>query len=221
MVDRRAPAPWEYRSVIANYLEAAHDVLDIGTGGGEVLLEVAAGVRSALGIDIDPIMIEVAAENGEGSPNVSFRLVGPGLEEVRERFDVVLNRHAPCDLATVSSHLRSAGMFITQQVGERNMANIKAVLGNPVSPAPISRDAFDVEPLELIEFREYDVTYVVSDVDSLVFWLRSLDLLHADIDGPAATADVEIFNAILEGNVGDEGFVTNEHRYLAVARKVG
>jgi len=30
---------------------------------------------------------------------------------------------------------------------------------------------------------EYDVEYVVRDVESLVFWLSALDLPHADLDG--------------------------------------
>jgi hypothetical protein len=41
---------------------------------------------------------------------------------------------------------------------------------------------------------------------------------HADLDGSAALADVEVLNAILHSNVDERGFVTNTHRYLAVAQ---
>ncbi|HEY0806433.1 MAG TPA: hypothetical protein VGD84_15265 [Pseudonocardiaceae bacterium] len=62
--------------------------------------------------------------------------------------------------------------------------------------------------------------YVVRDIDSLLFWLNALDLRHADLDGVAVRSDVTLFNSIPRGNVDPRGFVTNEHRYLAVARPV-
>ncbi len=72
--------------------------------------------------------------------------------------------------------------------------------------------------LQVTAFGEYDVEYVVRDLESLVFWLGALDLRHADLDGAAAVASAGVLNAVLAGNVGERGFVTNEHRYLAVGR---
>jgi hypothetical protein len=40
---------------------------------------------------------------------------------------------------------------------------------------------------------------------------------HADLDGRSALASAATLNQVLAGNVDDRGFVTNEHRYLAVA----
>jgi hypothetical protein len=72
--------------------------------------------------------------------------------------------------------------------------------------------------LRLLAFAEYDVDYVVCDIESLIFWLSALDLRHADIDGSAALSSAASLNHILAGNVDDRGFVTNEHRYLAIAQ---
>ena len=58
----------------------------------------------------------------------------------------------------------------------------------------------------------------MQDVESLVFLLSALDYVHADVDGSVAIAGIDAFNAILSGNVTNDGFVTNEQRYLAVAR---
>jgi hypothetical protein len=129
-----------------------------------------------------------------------------------------LNRHAELDLEAIAGHLAPGGYFITQQVGERNMACIRSALGQPASPAPVSRDAFAASGLRLTAFGEYDVEYVVRDIESLVFWLSALDLLHADLDGAAAVASASVLNSILAGNTGERGFVTNEHRYLAIGR---
>ncbi len=58
------------------------------------------------------------------------------------------------------------------------------------------------------------------DIESLVFWLNALDAVHADIDGQAALASAAVLNWVLAGNVDERGFVTNEHRYLAIAQHV-
>ena len=218
MSDLRAPVPWDYRDVVADHLNSDVDLLDIGTGGGEMLLSFAPHIRSALGIDVDPLMVATATENGRHVSNVSFRHSSHLLERVPEPFAVVLSRHAPFSLDHLASNLRPDGYFITQQVGERNMANVKAALGQSVPSVPLSRAMFSRTGLTLVDFREYDVEYVVKDVESLVFWLGALDYLHADVEGAAALADADAFNGILRGNVSAEGFVTNEHRYVAVAQ---
>jgi len=40
------------------------------------------------------------------------------------------------------------------------------------------------------------------------------------VDGRAALASAAILNRVLAGNVDERGFVTNEHRYLAIAQCV-
>ncbi|MGG7462947.1 class I SAM-dependent methyltransferase [Plantibacter sp. YIM 135347] len=260
MATRRAAVPWEYEAVVAARIGPGDRVLDVGTGGGERFLSLAprfvsdivsgvgvsrgvsdgvfggvSGGFSGLGIDIDPEMVAIATANGREVPQVSFRQSSEQLETVTEHFDVILNRHAPFSLSAVRDHLAPDGRFITQQVGERNMLNIKGVLGGgragergdagegddagirPLPSAPISRSQFEGSGFRLVDFQEYDVEYVVEDAQSLVFWLQALDLLHADVDGSEALADVDAFNAILDGNVIDGVFVTNEHRYLAEA----
>jgi hypothetical protein len=137
---------------------------------------------------------------------------------VPETFEVIIDRHAPFDLAAVAAHLRPGGYFITQQVGEQNMACVKAALGQPPGPPPIRRQDVAASGLRPVAFMEYDVEYVVPDIESLVFWLRALDPDHADVDGRSAVASAAALNRVLAGNVGERGFVTNEHRYLAVAQ---
>jgi hypothetical protein len=97
------------------------------------------------------------------------------------------------------------------------MACVKAALGQETTLPPVRRHAFAASGLRLLAFLEYDVEYVVRDIESLLFWLRGLDSTHADLDGSAALASAAALNRVLAGNVDERGFVTNEHRYLAVA----
>jgi len=213
----RQPVPWHYQDVVERYLRPGDTVLDIGTGGGEVFGQLAASFSQGLGIDNDPGMIQLAQANSAAG-HLRFRVCSERLEAVPEAFDVIIDRHAPFDLGAIAAHLKPAGYFVTQQVGERNMACVKAALGQPASPPVIEREAFTGSGLRLLAFLEYDVEYVVRDIESLLFWLHALDCAHADLDGAAALASAQSLNRVLAGNVDGRGFVTNEHRYLAVAQ---
>jgi SAM-dependent methyltransferase len=218
MNELRQPVPWEYRDVVLSYLRSSDVVLDIGTGAGERLRELASAFTHGLGIDADPEMVRLARENLTAG-NLGFRVGSERLESVPEAFDVILDRHAPFALAAVAAQLNPGGYFITQQVGERNMACVKAALGQPPGPPPISRQGIAGSGLRLLAFLEYDVECVVCDIESLVFWLNALDPAHADVDGQSALLNAEVLNRVLAGNVDERGFVTNEHRYLAIAQR--
>jgi SAM-dependent methyltransferase len=215
----RQPVPWEYEEVVAAYLRPADRVLDIGTGGGERFLRLAPRFGSGIGVDPDPEMVEIARENGRDQPNVRFRVDDHLLAQTSETFDVALCRHAPYDPAVLHERLSPGGYVLTQQVGERNMGNVKAATGQAFSVWTFDPGEFERAGFRVLATMEYDVEYVVQDVESLVFWLQALDLMHADLPGGRLTGDADAFNQLLAGNVDERGFVTNEHRYMVVAQR--
>jgi SAM-dependent methyltransferase len=217
MKELRQPVPWDYLDVVLRYLRSSDAVLDVGTGAGERLRDLAPAFGHGLGIDADPEMVRLAREN-PGPGNLSFRVCTEHLESVPGTFDVILDRHAPFDLSAIAARLRPGGHFITQQVGERNMACVKAALSHSPGTPPIQRQPIEASGQRLLAFTEYDVEYVVRDIESLVFWLHALDANHADVDGKSALASAAILNRVLAGNVDERGFATNEHRYLAIAQ---
>jgi hypothetical protein len=217
MNDLRAAVPWRYADVIRQYARPSDDVLDVGTGDGAGFRALAGSFRWGFGIDADPEMARLAARTST-APNVDFGVSSARLEDITATFPLIINRHAPLELAAIASHLAPGGHLITQQVGERNMACVRSALGLPTGAPPITAEQVADAGLRLISFREYDVEYVVRDIESLVFWLSALDLPHADLDGSAALASADALNAVLAGNVDERGVVTNEHRYLVVAQ---
>lgn len=164
-------------------------------------------------------MVTVATKNAEGVQNVAFAVDDASLASISDSFDVIINRHCLLDLTAVTKHLKKDGYFITQQVGEKNMENIKLAIGGTIDMPVITRDQVVASGLNCIAFCEYNVEYVVQDIESLVFWLKALDMLHSDINGSKAVADAETLNSILHGNVDERGFITNEQRFLVVAKK--
>lgn len=210
---------WDYVALVKEYIKPTDKVLDIGTGGGERFLQLARYYKIGVGTDSDPEMVEIAVGNAKKVNNTSFLTDTDRLNRLSKDFNVIINRHAPFNLVAIKEHLVNHGYFITQQVGQNNTANIKKVLGQSNSNPPITKIMIQDASLKTLSFREYDIDYYVEDIESLVFWLKALDVLHADIEGSKAVGDVDTLNKILKGNVTDKGFKTNEHRYLVIAQK--
>src|ERR1700685_2730941 len=75
----RQPVPWEYHDVVRRYLRSSDVVLDVGTGAGERLRDLAPSFGRGLGIDLDPEMVRLARED-PAAGNLSFRIGSERLE---------------------------------------------------------------------------------------------------------------------------------------------
>ena len=113
--------PWNYDSLVRQYLKKDMKLLDYDTGGGEYLLSLGQHFGNT------------AATEGF-APNVRLcreTLIPLGID-LREcsdpshipfgdnTFDLVINRHGDFDPVELHRILKPGGMFITQQVGEQN-----------------------------------------------------------------------------------------------------
>jgi len=223
---QRAPVPWDYVDVVRQYLAPADNVLDLGTGGGEIFLTLAPCFRKGTGIDIYPEMIEQALRNKQalGITNVDLMVMDNShLEFPEEEFEVVLNRHSNIDPSEVARVLRPQGYFITQQVACRNTLSILAAFGwTPASfgdgwyqSAAELAAAFAQHGCRVVAQAEYDVRYWFKDIESLVFWLKAVPLPEPfDI-----TRHWEGVNRILQEYSTPQGYETNEHRELLIVEK--
>ncbi len=224
----RDPVPWDYEEVVRRYLRPVHRVLDVGTGGGERLLRLAACFGSGVGIDADPAMIATAIENTPPSAvsKVSFEVMrAESLIFPDESFDVVLTRHAPVSVGETARLLNPGGYFITQQVGARNTRNICAAFGcGPGGEAEYDQSqsvealaqAFELQGCRPVARAEYDVGYRFLDVESLIYWLKAVPI-PSGFDIQRHWREV---GRILEACDTPVGIETNEHRELLVVQRV-
>jgi SAM-dependent methyltransferase len=172
--------PWSYVDLAREALAGASSALDLGTGGGEVLLSLA----DALPADTTategwapnlPVARQALAPHGiEVVPHDAEQ--GAALPFPDERFDLVLDRHEAYDVREVARVLRPGGLFLTQQVDGRDLADLVGLLGGGGSAyqhVRLDRFAADAEAaglvLELAE--DWSGELRVADVDTLVGYL--------------------------------------------------
>ena len=141
--------PWSYDDLAREALAGATSALDIGTGGGEVLLRL----RDAL--PADTLATEGWAPN---LPHATEALAPHGIHVVPYdsehdelmpfedgRFDVVLDRHESYVATEVFRVLRPGGVFVTQQVDGRDFEETHALFGGTPAYSHVTLENFRAE----------------------------------------------------------------------------
>jgi SAM-dependent methyltransferase len=222
----RDPIPWDYSGIVRSYLKPKDKVLDIGTGGGEIFLSLAANIGKGIGIDNDPTMIETAKGNQSrlAIHNIEFvEMNGSNLQLEANGFDVVLLRHLRVNVSEIVRVLRPGGHFITQMVGKRSSKNILEAFGWTSDSfgtdwwQPVSELAqqFQEKGCRIVAQGEYDVRYWFKDIASFLFWMTSVPWPE-EIEVKKQWQNI---NRILETLTTNRGIETNEHRGLLIIQK--
>jgi ribosomal protein L11 methyltransferase len=122
---------------------ARADVLDVGTGSGILaLVALALGAKSAMGIDNDPDVIDVAKENAarNGMEKLATFSATP-LGRVKGKFglvvanieaDVLIGMHKQ-----LRAHLEFGGRLVLSGILKTRESDVRAVFGKPISRAQL------------------------------------------------------------------------------------
>lgn len=218
------PLPWDYPQVVREFLRPGVRLLDMGTGGGELLLtlghpyeltSVTEGWEPNLALcqkKLAPLGITVKYYDSEKEMPLPFP---------DDSFDLVIDRHESYDLSEVRRVLKKNGFFVTQQVGGENDLPLVKRLCQGFSGSFVG---FNLEN-ELPRFRQAgfrvmrsDQAYVESrylDVGAVVFQASVSPWEYPGFS--VETSQEALFQ--MQAQVESLGFVPNlEHRFLIVAK---
>ena len=136
--DRRhlAPPPWDWAKVIGGLLPDVHDMLDMDTGGGEVLTQVRKQLNSW------PEQVWATEGHGSNVPIAAKRLAEIGVDVVSfdtydhlpfqdSSLDLITNRHGDYRVHELWRLLRPSGVFVTQQIEFGRKLDFNELLAGP------------------------------------------------------------------------------------------
>lgn len=218
-------APWSYIEIARAALPTAGAAVDLGTGGGERLARLAdAFPPRMLATEAHPPNLAVARDRLAplGVQVVAYRaedLVGGALPFAAGSMGVVLARHEAYDPREVARVLAPGGVFITQQVHGRSLADLREVFGVRTSvDVALERSVNDLRAAGLIVERaeEWWGAVVFRDVGAVVYALKALPWEVPGFSVRRHEAELRSLQARLERD-GELRFRAG--RFLIAARK--
>ena len=171
--------PWSYTDLAKAAISGAQDILDVATGGGEVFASLAPFPGRARAVEgyvpnlavarrrLAPLGVEVFQGNTRS-----------GMPFEAGAFDLVLSRHGGFRAAEMHRILQPGGVFLTQQVGGDNLADLVAVFGGRLAYPDNTLDRVSEDfvalgcEIQLSEVWRGPVTFL--DVGALVYFLTAI-----------------------------------------------
>ncbi|HEY63010.1 MAG TPA: class I SAM-dependent methyltransferase [Caldilineae bacterium] len=218
--------PWSYLSRAAVLVRRSSSALDMGTGGGERLLELRKYWPEKVVVTEDyPPNLALAKERLTplGVKVVAVRLADKAPMPFADgEFDLVLNRHSAFDANEVARVLAPRGTFLTQQVHGLWAQDLLAVFGaKPQWPeATLSNRVRQLEKagLEIVKAEEWKGKLVFSDVGAIVYYLKAIPWL---VPGFSVDTHLDRLLELQSRLESGEELIFEARKYWIEARKPG
>ncbi len=139
---------WDLYKLLKLYANLESKVLDLGTGGGEKVLEFFPECKEILATDFSNEMIETANKNLEKSKrkNIIFRQMDNlNMNTPDNYFDIVVARHTCIDAKQIYNTLKLGGKLLLRGVDKLDCWSLKMLFGK-------GQAFHDDKPISLIDY---------------------------------------------------------------------
>lgn len=215
--------PWDYQEVVKRYLKPQDKILDIDTGGGEILLSFQHPYHlTAVTEGFAPNVKLCEEKLGTMGIRVCEVTDYSGMPFEAGEFDMVINRHGAYDVKELYRILKPGGLFITQQVGEENDRELVELLlpGSPKAFPGMNlqnqKAQFEKAGFEILMSDEAFQPIQFYDVGALVWFAKIIQWEFVDFSVERCFTQLLEAQRLIEREGCIKGTV---HRYLIIARR--
>jgi len=223
-----APVKWNYYNIVLPWLSGAEKMLDMGTGGGEILSSfqplppvtyATEQYRPNVAVArerLEPLGVKVFEIEEEKEPPFNAQLPFDA-----EFFDIVINRHEAYYPPELMRILKPGGVFITQQVANANWLNLtQFFLDRPVKLGnwnlKSAVDELESAGFDIIEQQEDIQFYRFYDIGAVAYYLKAIPWSVPDFSIDKYRDKLWEMHLRISR---DGYFDTPRHRILIIARK--
>jgi len=174
--------PWDYKTIVKEYLKPEYELLDMGTGGGEFLLTLNHPYNKTSVTEAWEPNVKLCKE--KLSPlgiNVAQVYDDAKLPFEDNSFDMIINRHEAYDVKEIKRILKPNGIFITQQVGGKNNEILsKGLIKNFAAQYAYLNlnyafEEFERNSFEVLYKNEYFPYLRFYDVGAIVYYAKIIE----------------------------------------------
>lgn len=213
---------WSYGSMAIPLMQDAESMLDMGTGGGELLSMLRPWPKSVCATEGYRPNLSVAKERLEPLGVT----VLPVEDDERlpfetGRFDLVLNKHESYSPREVRRVLADGGYFLTQQSGGTDCFEINERFGVPLNPAfaewklDVAMRGVQENHFEVVKQSEQFLRQRFYDVGALVYYLKAIPWQIPDFEVDAYREELYRIHLHI---VRQGYFEVTQHRFYMLAK---
>ena len=222
--EEQGDLPWNYDAIIRNFLKDEMRILDYDTGGGEYLLSLGHPYVNTAATEGYPPNVKLCREVLVPL-GIDFRECSnpSAIPFPSQSFDMMINRHGDFDPAEIKRVLKPNGIFVTQQVGDKNDRElVEMVLPGLEPPFPHlnlseQRAAFEKEGFQILQADEAYGPIRFFDIGAFVWFARIIEWEFPGFSVESCFEELLKMQAVLEDRGCVEGTI---HRYLIVASNI-
>ncbi len=217
--------PWSYMKRAADLMHAASAVLDMGTGGGERLLELRPHWPPEVVVTEEYLPNYKLATERLAPLGVKVEQIALGEQRTMpfadEEFDLVLNRHSGFNPAEVARILTPGGTFLTQQVHGLWAQDLLAEF-NAEPQWPWATPAYYIPKLEaaglvIDNAKEWSGDLSFTDVGAIVYYLKAVPWL---VEGFSVETHLDTLCKLQRRLEEGDPLTFEARKYLIEARKL-
>jgi len=176
---------WDYVRKAQALAKKAAAILDVGTGGGEILALLWPFPAHTVATEgwlpsvpiarkrLEPLGAKVVAADESGK-----------LPFADEEFDLVLNRHSAYNDREVFRVLRTGGHFLTEQVGGDNLEDLLREFSVELQfkdwTLGVAKQRLEEVGFKITQAREWSGRVEFNDVGALVYFLKAIPWIVKD-----------------------------------------
>jgi SAM-dependent methyltransferase len=150
--------PFNYVTIVKKYLKRDNQLLDLETGGGEVLLTLDHPFNNTTVTEGYKPNYELCLKRLKPKGVTVLNAFGDDVLPLEDHsFDVIINRHGSYSVSEIKRLLKPGGLFITQQVGGLNNLPLSQLLSPNRQIQPFNLHT------ELQQFKENGFILIESD----------------------------------------------------------
>ncbi len=220
------PLTWSYSSRVLPLIRISESLLDMGTGGGEILATLAPLPKHTWATEGYDPNVPVAKNKLEPlGVKVVFLKDEKKLPFKNEEFELIINRHEYYNPKEVHRILKHGGTFFTQQVGDKNNSKFNSML-NLRQPSTnegewnlkYAINELEAVGFEILEgFEDFSRTRIF-DVGAIVYYLKAIPFDFPDFSVKKYYKKLVDINKIINDN-GYLDLDMNNHRFFIKVKK--
>ncbi|MDR7071490.1 class I SAM-dependent methyltransferase [Fictibacillus barbaricus] len=213
---------WSYGSMVIPLVQNASSMLDMGTGGGELLSKFQPFPEMICATEAYPPNVPIAKKRLEPLGVKVHQIGEDNLLPFSDRqFDLIVNKHEEYSPQEVRRVISDDGIFLTQQVGGTDCKELNEHFGVPLNDVfshwnlSFAKHQLQSHGFDVLEAKQEFPVQRFYDVGALLYYLKAIPWQMPDFQRDNYIEELYSIHLMIQSK---GYFDVRQHRFILKAR---